>query len=282
MTAIRHAFVIGQPIAHSRSPLIHRHWLAEYGLSGRYDPIEVAPEDLGAFLDALRGSAFVGGNVTVPHKEAVFRLMAGRTDAVTAVVAAVNTLYFAEDGALAGTNTDVAGFLANLDAAVPGWDRGAGHAVMIGAGGAGRGIAHALRTRGLAVRLVNRTAARAADLAAHIGSGVEAVAWDDLSAALEGAGLLVNATSLGMVGKPPLTIDLARLPREAVVNDIVYVPMETELLAAARRRGNPVVDGLGMLLHQAVPGFARWFGVTPAVTPALRRIVMADLSEGRR
>jgi shikimate dehydrogenase len=278
MSAPPRAFVIGWPIGHSRSPLIHGYWLREYGIAGRYEPVEVAPADLSAFLERVRGGAYVGGNVTVPHKEAAFRLMAGRADETAAAVGAVNTLFLAADGGLAAMNTDVTGFLANLDAVVPGWDRRRGHAALLGAGGAARGIAYALTRRGLSVRIVNRSRDKAADIAGRLGPAVTAHGWDELPGLLEGASLLVNATSLGMTGKPPLDLDLTPLPPEAVVNDIVYVPLETGLLAAARRRGNPVVDGLGMLLHQAVPGFARWFGVTPEVTPALRRLVLADLA----
>ncbi|HVV93747.1 MAG TPA: shikimate dehydrogenase [Hyphomicrobiales bacterium] len=282
MTDAPRAFVIGQPIAHTRSPLIHRHWLREYGIAGSYEAVEVAPSGLAAFVEKVRAGAYVGGNVTVPHKEAMFRLMAGGADDTAAAVGAVNTLYRAADGGLAAMNTDIAGFLANLDAGAPGWDRGGGAAVLLGAGGAARGIAYALGTRGVSVHLVNRSRDKAEAIAARLGSGATAHGSDSLPSLLDGASLLVNATSLGMAGKPPLEIDLAPLPRMAVVNDIVYAPLETALLAAARARGNPVVDGLGMLLHQAVPGFAHWFGVTPEVTPALRRVVLADLAEAKR
>jgi shikimate dehydrogenase len=275
------AFVIGHPIGHSRSPLIHRHWLREYGVSGIYEAIDVAPDDLPAFLKRVHGGAYVGGNVTVPHKETVFRLLAGRADATAEVVGAVNTLYRAADGSIAAMNTDVAGFLANLDAEASGWDHAGGDAVVLGAGGAARGIAYALASRGLAVRVVNRTRGKAEELAGRFGQAASAHGWEELPTLLEKAGLLVNATSLGMTGKPPLDLDLAPLPQSAVINDIVYAPLETTLLAAARRRGNTAVDGLGMLLHQAAPGFARWFGVMPAVTLGLRRLVLTDLVESR-
>ena len=275
------AFVIGWPIGHSRSPLIHRYWLKAYGIAGSYDAVAVRPEELAGFLAEVRAGAFVGGNVTVPHKESIFRLLAGRTDERAAAAEAVNTLYQAADGALSATNTDIAGFLANLDAETPGWDRARGRAVLLGGGGAARGIAFALASRGIAVTLVNRTRARTEDIARRIGGAVTAQDWAALPAHLAEADLLVNATSLGMTGNPPLAIDLDPLPRDAVVADIVYAPLETPLLAAARRRGNAVVDGLGMLLHQAVPGFERWFGVRPEVTTALRDLVVADL-EGHR
>jgi shikimate dehydrogenase len=233
------------------------------------------------FVAEVAAGAYVGGNVTVPHKERVFGLMAGQIDAPAAAVGAVNTLYQDASGALAATNTDIAGFLANLDVEAPGWDRVGARGVLLGAGGAARGIAYALASRGLAVTLLNRTAARAEAIARRIGGTVDAGHWSALPDALAEADVLVNATSLGMAGKPPLVVDLAPLPRRAVVADIVYAPLETPLLAAARRRGNVAVDGLGMLLHQAAPGFARWFGVQPAVTPELRTLVAADLGQRR-
>ncbi|TBW35797.1 shikimate dehydrogenase [Siculibacillus lacustris] len=276
MTHSPRAFVIGWPIAHSRSPLIHGHWLAEHGLAGSYERIAVAPDSIDAFLRDLPTSGFVGGNVTVPHKEAAFRIAAER-DAVATATGAVNTLWI-DGGRLCGGNTDGPGFLANLDAESPGWDRSPGPVVVLGAGGAASAVAWGLAARGFAVRLVNRTAARAEALAARLGSGVAAHPWADLPKLLSEARLLVNTTSLGMVGKEPLDLDLAPLPRDALVTDIVYVPLETPLLAAARARGLATVDGLGMLLHQAVPGFERWFGVRPAVTPALRAVILADMA----
>jgi shikimate dehydrogenase len=277
MSTAPRAFVIGWPIGHSRSPLIHNYWLRRYGILGSYEAVAVAPEALEGFIREVRAGAYVGGNVTVPHKERVFHLMAGRVDERAAAVEAVNTLYQDADAGLAATNTDIPGFLANLDAAAPGWDRPAGRAVLLGGGGAARGLAWALASRGLVVTVVNRTRARADDIARRIGRGIEAADWSPLPDRLSEADVLVNATSLGMAGNPPLAVDLDPLPRHAIVADIVYVPLETPLLAAARRRGNPVVDGLGMLLHQAVPGFEHWFGVRPEVTDELRALVVADL-----
>ncbi len=269
------AFVIGHPVAQSRSPLLHGHWLRTMDLPGSYENICVAPEALPAFVRGLREAGFAGGNVTVPHKAAVLSLVDDLDEAARAI-GAVNTLWF-EGGRLRGGNTDAFGFLANLDAAAPGWARPGGRAVVLGAGGAARAVVHGLLGRGVDVALANRTVETAAVLADHFGPMVTAHAWVDLPALLPTASLLVNTTSLGMAGHPPLALDLGPLNGDAVVSDIVYVPLDTALLRAARARGNQVVDGLGMLLHQAVPGFARWFGATPRVTPALRAEIEADL-----
>jgi shikimate dehydrogenase len=274
----KRAFVIGHPIAHSRSPMIHGHWLARYGIEGSYRAIDVAPQDLVAFLSGLAENGFAGGNVTIPHKEAAFAA-AGRLDEAAQAIGAVNTLWF-EDGILCGGNTDAHGFAANLDQHAPGWAAG-GAAVVVGAGGAARAVVHALKARGVRdIRIANRTVERARELAARFGDGVSAHPSATLAELLGDAGLLVNTTSLGMQGKEAageLPADPALLPAHALVTDIVYVPLETPLLAAARRRGLKTVDGLGMLLHQAVPGFERWFGRRPEVTPALRALVAADL-----
>jgi shikimate dehydrogenase len=275
---VKHAFVIGHPIAHSRSPMIHGHWLRQYGIEGSYRAIDVAPRDLGAFLAGLAENGFAGGNVTIPHKEAVFAAV-GRLDEAAQAIGAVNTLWF-EDGVLCGGNTDAYGFAANLDEHAPGWATG-GPAVVVGAGGAARAVVHALKARGVRdIRIANRTAERAQDLADRFGGGVSGHPLAALAGLLGDAGLLVNTTALGMQGKEAsggLPADPALLPAHALVTDIVYVPLETPLLAAARRRGLKTVDGLGMLLHQAVPGFERWFGRRPEVTPALRALVVADL-----
>jgi shikimate dehydrogenase len=270
------ACIIGHPVAHSRSPRIHGFWLKEYGLAGAYERADVLPEALGEFLSTLRQRGFVGANVTGPHKEAVFRAVPHKTDAAVAI-GAVNTLWF-EGNTLRADNTDVTGFLANLDATAPGWDAHRGIAVVLGAGGAARAVLFGLIGRGFArIVLVNRTPERAGELATAFGPKVAPTPWEDRSRLLAGADLLVNTTTLGMHAAPPLDIELGALPARAVVNDIVYVPLETRLLAAASQRGLRAVDGLGMLLHQAVPGFARWFGVTPSVTEALRRDVAADI-----
>lgn len=275
-SAAPRAFVVGWPIAQSRSPLIHGYWLARAGLSGSYERIAVPPEAFEAFLRDLPASGFVGGNVTVPHKETAFRLVAER-DPVAAATGAVNTLWI-DGGRLCGANTDAIGYLADLDDRAAGWDARPGAAVVLGAGGAASAVAWGLASRGFAVRLVNRTVARAEALAARLGPAVSAHGWDDLPRLLPDARLLVNTTSLGMAGKGEIAVDLAPLPADALVTDAVYVPLETPLLAAARARGLRGLDGLGMLLNQAVNGFERWFGVRPTVTPELRELILADLA----
>jgi shikimate dehydrogenase len=273
------ACVIGWPVKHSRSPVIHRFWLNEFGIDGDYVLHPVEPEKVAAFLAGFSHSGFVGGNVTVPHKEAAFVAMA-RHDAAAEATGALNTLWL-EDGGLVGANTDPHGFLANLDESAPGWNATPGQAVVLGAGGAARAVVWALITRGFApVHVVNRDPARPKNLARQLGDHVKPARWADLPSLLRDARILVNTTTLGMAGQPPLKIDLAPLPQDAVVNEIVYLPAETELLAAARARGLRTVGGLGMLLHQAAPGFARWFGREPQVTPALRAAVQKSISEG--
>lgn len=271
----RRACVIGYPVKHSRSPMIHGYWLKKYGLSGSYERAEVTPEDFAGFVASMPAAGFVGGNVTVPHKEAAYKACAIRTPTAEAL-GAVNTLWI-EGGELHGDNTDVAGFLGALDADAPDWDSRLKTAVVLGAGGAARAILHGLKTRGAhTIRLINRSRARAEDLAAQFG-GIDVVDWDRRAGALQDADILVNTTSLGMNGQPPLDIDVSALPASAVVDDIVYVPLETPLLARAKARGLRTVGGLGMLLHQAVPGFERWFGVRPTVTAELRALVEADV-----
>ena len=273
----RKAGVMGWPIAHSRSPALHGWWLAQYGIDGAYVPMAVKPQDLGAALRALPVLGFAGCNLTIPHKEPAVALV-DRVDAVASRIGAVNTIIVGDDGSLEGRNTDGYGFLANLRDGEPGWSARRGAAVLIGAGGAARAIVVALLDEGAPeIRIVNRTAGRAAALAAEFGARIAPVAWHDRGEALAGAALLVNTTSQGMDGEKPLDLPLDRLPRDALVNDAVYIPLETPLLTAARRRGNKVVDGLGMLLHQAQPGFAAWFGVAPEVTPALRAAVLATM-----
>jgi shikimate dehydrogenase len=273
---IRKACVVGWPIKHSRSPIIHRFWLKELGIEGDYVVQPVEPERAAIFFARFAESGYVGGNVTVPHKETAYAAVTRREPAARAI-GAVNTLWL-EDGALVGTNTDATGFLANLDQEAPGWDKAGGTAVVLGAGGAARAIVWALTTRGFArIHIVNRTATRAAALAERFGPTVTVAEPQVLPDLLAEADVLVNTTSLGMEGQPPLAIDLAPLRKSAIVNDLVYVPLTTPLLAAARARGLVAVDGLGMLLHQAAPGFERWFGARPTVTPALRAAVLADL-----
>ncbi|MCA0051348.1 shikimate dehydrogenase [Mesorhizobium sp. B283B1A] len=273
--ATKKAFVTGHPIKHSRSPKIHGHWLAKHGIDGSYEAIDVAPQDFAEFLTTLQANGYRGGNVTIPHKEAAFAL-AGRRDQAAEEIGAVNTLWF-EDGVLWGGNTDGHGFAANLDDYAPGW-ASKGPAVVLGAGGASRAVIHALKERGVSdIRIVNRTLARAEELRDRFGAGVSAHGMAETGELLADAGLLVNTTALGMVGNEGLAADPALLPSHAIVTDLVYVPLETPLLAAARASGLKTVDGLGMLLNQAVPGFEHWFGVRPKVTAELRAIIVADL-----
>ncbi len=275
MMRSRRAFVMGHPIAHSRSPMLHGYWLERYGIEGSYERIDVTPEGLKDFFDTFRDVGWLGGNVTVPHKTAVIAYLDRVDDAVKAV-GAVNTLWW-QDDALIGGNTDYIGFLGNIDEMVPGWDRGARRAVVLGAGGAARAAIFGLRGRGLEVALCNRTLARAEALAAHFGAGVSAHGLDTLPELLKGCDLLVNTTSMGMVGQPPLDIDLGPLKASAIVYDVIYVPLETAILKAAKACGHRTVDGLGMLLHQAVEGFNHWFGLKPEVTGELRRLLVDDI-----
>lgn len=275
--AAKLAGVMGWPVAHSRSPALHGHWLAQHGIDGAYVPMAVKPENLRRAVQTLPLLGFAGCNLTIPHKEEAMRIV-DEYDPAAKRAGSINTIIVRADGRILGSSTDGYGFLAALRAALPGFSAAAGPAVVLGAGGAARAITAALLDDGSPeIRLVNRTPERAAKLAKTLGGPIRGVAWEKRAQALEGAGLLVNATSLGMEGQPPLDLPLDALPREAVVNDIVYVPLETALLARARSRGNPAVDGLGMLLHQARPGFEAWFGVRPAVTPELRAAVLATL-----
>jgi len=278
MADTSHAFVIGHPVAHSRSPMIHRYWLEEHGIDGRYDAIDIAPDDLGSFVDRIRAGEFVGGNVTIPHKESV-RQRVARQDGAAEAIGAVNTLWV-EKGELVGGNTDAYGFAASLDAGASGW-RNAESALVLGAGGAARAVVHALRSARIRkVTVVNRTPARAGELALAF-PGVKPAGFDKAQSLLARTDLLINTTSLGMKGQPPLDLELEALPDDAIVTDIVYAPLETPLLKKARERDLATVDGLGMLLHQAVPGFERWFGVRPDVTDALRDLIVADLETKR-
>lgn len=276
----RLAGVLGWPVGHSRSPRLHNYWIARHGVNGAYLPLPVAPENLPAAVRALGHLGFAGANVTVPHKLAALAAC-DEIDATARRIGAVNTLVFRVDGSLFGTNTDAEGFLANLRAGAPGLDPTAAPAVVVGAGGAARAVVVALLEAGaVEVRLTNRSRERAEALAGDFGDACAVVPWAARAEALAGAGLLVNATSLGMTGQPPLDLPLDALPPGAVVNDIVYDPLKTPLLTAAAARGNVAVDGLGMLLHQARVGFRAWFGVDPAVDTALRRHVAADMDPG--
>ncbi len=270
------ACVLGWPVEHSRSPLIHGAWLEQYGIDGSYTKVALAPDELAEFLGTLEARGFIGANVTVPHKEAALALADVADDAAREIGAA-NTLWI-ENGRLHAANTDAYGFLANLDDAAPGWDDDKPAALVLGAGGAARAVLHALLGRGLGeISLVNRTFSRAVDLAAHFAGSVQVFDWQDRVAQLKGCGLVVNATTLGMTGQAPLEIDLSGAAMTCVAMDLVYSPLKTKFLSNADARGLRSVDGLGMLLHQAVPGFEKWFGVRPDVTSALRERVSADL-----
>ncbi len=269
------ACIMGYPAAHSRSPMLHGYWLRTLGIDGTYEFAEVAPDRFAAFFRGLNANGFVGGNVTIPHKEAAFRLVDRRERAAEAI-GAVNTVWY-EDGALIGGNTDWLGIVGSLDDIHPGWDASPGKVVVLGAGGSARAAVFAFLERGYCAAIVTRTIARAENLAAASGARASAHGYDALPELLAGADVLINTTSLGQARFPPLVIDLRPLKPTAIVYDAVYVPLETDLLQAARRAGHRVVDGLSMLLYLAVPGFAHWFGVTPRVTPEQRAMLEADI-----
>jgi shikimate dehydrogenase len=277
----RIAGILGWPVSHSLSPRVHGFWLREHGIDGAYIPLPVDPKNFAVAVRALPQLGFRGANVTVPHKEAAFRAV-DVVDPMAERLGTVNTIIVTESGKLEGRSTDGYGFMGNLCAAETGWRANSGAAMVLGAGGAARAVVAALLEAGVNdVRLSNRTCARAEAIAsefAHMAAGeITVVPWEACAVGLENAALLVNTTTLGMIGHPALYLPLNTLPLSATVMDIVYTPLETELLAAARARGNPVVDGLGMLLHQARAGFAAWFGVEPQVTADLRRFVLDDL-----
>ena len=269
--------VMGWPVAHSRSPLIHNYWLQQHGLAGSYVPLAVQPAQLATALQGLAALGFKGCNVTIPHKVEALSLVHD-VDANATRVGAVNTIVVQADGSLKGMNTDGFGYIQSLLDAQPSWRADAGPVVVLGAGGAARAVVVALADRGAKeIRLINRTFDTAEAMAAEFGTPIKAVLWEQRHAALSGAALLVNTTSQGMHGHPPLDINLSALPTTALVSDIIYVPLETPLLQAAKARGNPTVGGLGMLLNQARPAFEAWFGVLPEITPELRRLVEATL-----
>lgn len=270
------ACVIGYPARHSRSPKLHGYWIQRYHLDADYRAEEIPPEEFPAFLETLAERGYVGANVTMPHKDMALRLSTP-DDRATAVGAA-NTLWF-ENGTLRSTNTDVEGFIGSLDAAAPGWSARTRKAVVLGAGGASRAVVYGLLERGIeTIVVVNRTLEKAAALRDAFGTAIHPHPWAKLDDALRDADLVVNATSLGMHGEPPLEIDLAPIAKTAVVSDIVYVPLKTPLLAAAEARGLKTANGLDMLLHQAVRGFELWFGVRPEVTQELYDLLAADIS----
>jgi len=273
---LRKSCVIGWPAGHSRSPMIHNYWLKQHGLVGEYDKHAVAPEDFPAFIASLAERGYAGANITIPHKETALRLT--RPDARAKAVGAANTLWY-QDGELHSTNTDVEGFLANLDHVAPHWARGHTQALVLGAGGAAHAVAFGLMARGLKrIRVANRHRERAEALKVKFGPAIEPVDWDKVADELPTTDVLVNATSLGMKGMPDVSLDVGLLPASAIVVDLVYSPLVTTLLGAAKARGLVIGDGLGMLLHQAVRGFSLWFGVQPQVTHELRALVEADLA----
>lgn len=273
------AFVAGYPIKHSRSPLIHGHWLKQFGIDGSYNAVEVHPDNFREFLSKVKSGegGFAGGNVTIPHKETAFQC-ADKPDELATELGAANTIWV-EEGNLCATNTDGHGFIANLDERHPGWDR-AGKAVVLGAGGASRAIIQALRNRGLKeIHVLNRTVERAQELSDRFGEKVHAHSIAALQETMQGAGLFVNTTSLGMDGSEIPDFDFSPLASGAVVTDIVYVPLTTPILKIAEQQGFAIVDGLGMLLHQAAPGFEKWFGVRPQVDETLRSLITADMEK---
>ena len=268
---------MGWPVVHSRSPMLHGYWIGRLGLAGAYVYLPVRPERLPEAIKGLAALGFAGCNLTIPHKEAAMRLV-DYVDPLAKRIGAINTIVVAEDGSLFGFNTDVYGFIECVKEAKPDWRADAGPAAIMGAGGGARAVVASLAERGAKeIRVANRTFARAQQLATDFGAPVRAIPWEQRHEAIDGASLLVNTTNQGMVGEPPLDLSLDRLPKSALVCDIVYVPLETPLLRAARQRGNPAVNGLGMLLHQARPAFKAWFGVLPDVTPELRRLLEATV-----
>lgn len=271
------AGVIGWPVNHSLSPALHTYWLKQYGIAGNYDHYPVAPDELETFINALAANGFAGINSTLPHKEHVAQLMT-RIDDTARAVGAVNMVVVEEDGTLTGHSTDGFGFVANLRAEAPQLTLKGARTLVLGAGGAAMSILHALEAAGAKLTLTNRTAERAMQLAKHFET-CATLPWADRGDALARTDLLINTTSLGMEGQPPLEIDLAAMPPTSVVADCVYAPLETQLLAAARARGLTAVDGLGMLIHQARPAFKAWFGIDPEVTPALRAHLLSAQKE---
>ena len=269
------AGVMGDPVMHSRSPKLHNYWLTKYGLTGAYMPLTIAREHLRAALRALPALGFSGCNLTIPHKEAALKIV-DTVDPLARRIGAVNCVVVATDGSLEGQNHDAFGYIESVREAQPGWRADTGPIVVIGAGGGARAVLVGLIDQGAReIRLVNRTMARAEALANELSDSITALSWEERERALEDAAMLINATNQGMVGEPPLDLAIDRLPVSALVSDIVYIPRETALIAAARTRGNPMVNGLGMLLHQARPAFQAWFGIMPEVTPELRAMIEA-------
>jgi len=268
------AGVMGWPVAHSRSPVIHNHWMAQYGLRGAYVLLPVQPENFEAAILGLPALGFAGCNVTIPHKVNAMKMM-DFVDPVAKAMGAINTIVVQPDGSLHGYNNDGFGYIQSLRDAQPDWRGDAGPALVLGAGGAARAIVLSLLNEGAPeVRLVNRTREKAQALADEFGPRVKVLDWAERNDAMAGVALLVNTTNQGMHGQPELAVSLAALPEQALVSDAIYIPLETALLKNARLRGNPVVNGLGMLLNQARPAFKAWFGVMPEITPTLRQVVI--------
>jgi shikimate dehydrogenase len=273
----RLAGLMGWPVMHSRSPQLHNYWLAQYGLAGTYVPLAIEAKGLAAALRALPALGFSGCNLTIPHKEAALAIV-DRVDPLAHRIGAVNCVVVAPDRSLAGYNFDAFGFVESIREAQPTWRAERGPVVVLGAGGSARAVLVALLDAGAReIRLVNRTRDRAQALADELGGPINSVGWNDRHDALAGAAMLVNTTNQGMVGEPPLELALDKLPTDALVCDIIYIPRETPLLSAARARGNPTMNGLGMLLHQARPAFHAWFGIMPDVTTELRALIEATL-----
>ncbi len=268
---------MGWPVMHSRSPMIHNHWFEQHQLKGTYVPLAIKPETLAAALRALHPLGFAGCNLTIPHKQAAMKIV-DQVDAAAQRIGAISCVTVKPDGRLVGSNNDAFGFIRNIKQAQPAWRADTGPIVVIGAGGGARAVCWGLLQEGAReIRLVNRTLSRAQDMAQEFGPQIKACAWSDRTDVMAGAAMVVNTTSSGMVGQPALDVSLERLPKSALVTDIVYIPLETPLLAAARLRGNPTVDGLGMLLHQGPLAWKAWFGIEPTVTPALRALVEKSL-----
>jgi shikimate dehydrogenase len=267
------AGVMGWPVMHSRSPMLHNYWLRQHDLTGTYVPLAIRPEGLAAALRALHPLGFAGCNLTIPHKQQAMSIV-DEVDAVAKRIGAISCVVVRPDGSLAGSNNDCFGFIHNLRQERPGWRADSGPIVVIGAGGGSRAVCYGLAQEGAKeIRLVNRTLARAKSMAEEFGGPIKALPWEQRHDALAGAAMLVNTTSNGMVGQPPLDLELDQLPKSALAADIIYIPLETPFLAAARKRGNPTVNGLGMLLHQARPAWKAWFGIEPEVTSELRAMV---------
>ena len=267
------AGVMGWPVMHSRSPMLHNYWFKKHELAGTYVPLAIRPEGLAAALRALHPLRFAGCNLTIPHKEQAMTLV-DEVDALAKAIGAISCVVVRPDGSLSGTNNDCYGFIHAIEQEQPGWRADSGPTVVIGAGGGSRAVCYGLAQEGAKeIRLVNRTLARAKGIAVEFGGPIKALPWEQRHEALEGAAMVVNTTSCGMVGQPALDIKLDKLPKNALAADIIYIPLETPFLAAARKRGNRTVNGLGMLLNQGRPAWRAWFGIEPEVTPEQRAMV---------